>query len=426
MFRKIEIWILFLTVLIFLIFTILFGHILRHHYRGGNDFSIFQNIAVFIAEIPSNTKRIIKGDFPPSLSRHQNKKKIEINNRNYKSKNLLLIPRFDGNKGASLVDLVNLSDLSLIHRYSINFDQLNNLIINNRNNNHAIKNDFKTQRHLIGNPVILDDASIIYSGDGALIKIDKCNNINWVNLDTSFHHSNFLSSNQSVWSSGKKDGSDSIVEVSLDGELIYNKSVPELLYENKIFSLSDIYTTEDPVHLNDIEEAFFDSKFWQKGDLFLSLRSVSAIVHYRPSENLVINYIKGPFYMQHDVDIISDHEISIFNNNNSILDDNKYSQVIIYNFKNKKFTKKFNDSIIDLNIKTYSQGLSEINNEGDLLIEEQNNGRLVLFDNKGQLVWEYLNKSNKGEIYEFTWSRLIKEEEKINLIFQSLSNLKCL
>ena len=56
--------------------------------------------------------------------------------------------------------------------------------------------------------------------------------------------------------------------------------------------------------------------FWEKGDLFLSLRNLSAIVHYRPSNNKIINYITGPFIKQHDVDIISDEEIMIFNNNN--------------------------------------------------------------------------------------------------------------
>ena len=76
----------------------------------------------------------------------------------------------------------------------------------------------------------------------------------------------------------------------------------------------------------------------EKGDLFLSIRNLSAIIHYRPKTNKVINYIVGPFIQQHDVDIISDKEISIFNNNNSFIN-NQYSEVLIYNFETRVFKK---------------------------------------------------------------------------------------
>ena len=45
--------------------------------------------------------------------------------------------------------------------------------------------------------------------------------------------------------------------------------------------------------------------------MFFKSRHLSAIIHYRPSSNKVINYITGPFAQQHDVDIISDTEITL-------------------------------------------------------------------------------------------------------------------
>ena len=87
-----------------------------------------------------------------------------------------------------------------------------------------------------------------------------------------------------------------------------------------------------PLYTNDIEPALSDSEYWQQGDVFISIRHQSAIIHYRPSTNKVINYITGPFAQQHDVDVISDKEISIFNNNNFFVD-NEYSEVVIYNLE---------------------------------------------------------------------------------------------
>ena len=96
----------------------------------------------------------------------------------------------------------------------------------------------------------------------------------------------------------------------------------------------------------------------------------------------MLNYIKGPFYQQHDVNIISDNEISIFNNNNSISEGLRYSEVLIYNFKTKIFSRKFNPQLIENDLETKdTQGLSEILDDGSMLVEEQVHGRLILFNN---------------------------------------------
>ena len=70
----------------------------------------------------------------------------------------------------------------------------------------------------------------------------------------------------------------------------------EILIENNLIdqSIFEIHSA-DPIHLNDIEPALSDTMYWEKGDVFLSVRYLSAIIHYRPSSNKVINYITGPF-----------------------------------------------------------------------------------------------------------------------------------
>ena len=85
----------------------------------------------------------------------------------------------------------------------------------------------------------------------------------------------------------------------------------------------DVY---DPIHLNIYNQLNLTVPL-EKNDLFLSLLRINAIVHYRPSTNKVTNFIQGPFSWQHDVDITSDYEISIFNNNNSLTDKKSFRDI---------------------------------------------------------------------------------------------------
>ena len=80
----------------------------------------------------------------------------------------------------------------------------------------------------------------------------------------------------------------------------------------------------------------------EKGDVFLSLRHQSMILLYRPLTNEIIWKGTGPFFHQHDVDILDSHRISIFNNNSKnfvngdVVDGN--NEVVIYDFKTNEYS----------------------------------------------------------------------------------------
>ena len=217
--------------------------------------------------------------------------------------------------------------------------------------------------------------------------------------------------------------------MDIDGNILYRKSVTEILIENNIvpenFVLNNyVLKQNDPIHLNDVEPTFQDTKYWDKDDLFISLRDQNMIIHFRPKENKVINVIIGPFAMQHDVDIISDKEISIFNNNNFIKD-NEHSEVLIYNFETKIFRKLFNDQLKKNNFKTISNGLSEILRDGSLMVEETVHGRIILFNNLGKKEWEFINKDKNDDIGRVNWSRVIEDELFIEKFKSLIKNKKC-
>ena len=60
MFKKIELWVLLLTVVFFFIIIIFYGSLLRNHYLGDKKFKSLKEVAIFLAEIPSNIKNIKK------------------------------------------------------------------------------------------------------------------------------------------------------------------------------------------------------------------------------------------------------------------------------------------------------------------------------------------------------------------------------
>ena len=272
----------------------------------------------------------------------------------------------------------------------------------------------------------MDDGSLISEGTNTpLFKIDFHSNLEWTNDEVVFHHSKALDHENNILIPGRQKPyskyvkkyqhpindfrDDAIFKINSDGKILYKKSVIEILIENKIGDMINKLkkTVSDPIHLNCIEPAFSDTKYWKKGDLFLSLKHHSAIILYRPSTNKVINYITGPFAQQHDVDIISDKEISFFNNNNFIID-NETSEVLIYNFETKEFKKIFNEQLKQENFKTSNGGVSQILKDGSLMVEEQKFGRIILFNNKGDKEWEFVNKDENGDIGQISWSRIIE------------------
>ena len=446
MFKKFFTFRIFLLILLFVIWSALFGSLLKHHYEDGENFQFLQKIAVTIAKIPNTAedmiKLIIEGknpnpNKPPILTKHKDKKRFEQfipNKRNA----LLVLPRYDHSISRSVVDIVDLNNFEVIHTYKHDIAEMNDQVTNTEEFP-RIKIDNATIRFEYRHPLLLSDGSLVSDdADSVEFKIDFCSNLEWINDEEIFHHSKMLDHEGNIWVGGKmnpkskyvkkyspKDFSDdSIIKINTDGKILYNKSVTEILIENKLVDINIFYRGNDPIHLNDIEPAFNDTQYWKQGDVFLSIREQSSIIHYRPNTNKVINYITGPFAQQHDVDIISDKEISIFNNNNFIVN-NKYSEVIIYNFETNEFRTLFNDQLQKNNFKTNTDGLSHIFKDMSLMVEEQNHGRIILFNNEGEKEWEFVNKDKNGDIGFISWSRVIEDEIFIEQFKSLVENKKC-
>ena len=443
LFKKVELWVVGILLLIFFVSIIFIAGVLRDAYLSKNKSpELLRNFFVGLSEIPKNVYRVSRHflkdtNKPPVLTRHEKKDKLK-NFSNFKRNALLVLPRYDHHLSRSVVEIIDLYDFKVLHTYKHDIDEMNKQVQNIKEFP-RINIDNAPIRFRYMHPVILKDGSLISDSSGPLFKIDLCSNLLWINDEEVFHHSKELNHENDIWSVGylnptsrlmkniifKDVNDDAIIKINTDGKIIYKKSVNEILIENKKGDMVNrLGLNNDPIHINDIEPALFNSKYWNKGDVFISSRFLSAIIHFRPSTNEVINFLTGPFSQQHDVDIISDKEISIFNNNNFISHE-EYSEIIIYNFEKKEYRKMFNDQLIKENFKTYSEGLSHIFEDGSLIVEEQNHGRLILFNKEGYKEWEFVNKDINGDIGITHWIRVIEDELFIEKFKTLVENKKC-
>ncbi|MDA9112727.1 arylsulfotransferase family protein [Gammaproteobacteria bacterium] len=445
MFKKIEIWILYLVILLSFLFIIGFGILVRQELVGSIKAGWISKTALSITEIPAKIKSSLNGLKEPDrflqLDGFNGIPNIE--------ESYILLSRYDGDLKKGVVELVDLKTFNILHTWEPDVDKFNNLI-KKTNEFKNLTRDRNKSRTVLRHPLLTNDGGLLFQHDTPLRKIDACSNLIFQNAKDIFHHSQEIDIDGNIWASSYiypqtlpsrnvgrnilSEGGyfdDAIVKLSQNGLILYEKSVSEILIENDLeyllYSKRYNYFVKDPIHINDIQPVNFDSKFWKKGDVFMSLRNQSMILLFRPSSNKIIWKGVGKFFFQHDVDILDNHRISLFNNNAKefhdgyIVDGN--NQVMIYDFENNKYSYYLADSLIEHDVRTPLQGRSEILPNGDLFIEESDFARTLYFNANGSLRWSHVNRAKNGNVYMIGWSRILYKKDDINII-KKLPNFK--
>ena len=451
MFKKIEIWILYLVLLLGLPVTISFGVLVRQELEGKIKLGRVSKTALFLAEIPVNIKKIaLKNDILQLPDRFADLK--GFNGTPNSRESYLLLSRYDGDLREGIVELVDLTNFKVLHTWNPDIDQFNKLV-DTTEDFKFLKKNRNNKRMQLRHPLLLKDGGLVFQDlHSPLLKIDACSNLIFQNTHDKFHHSAEIDFKGDMWvptrmypqslpieqvgrdmpeNGGYQD--DAIAKLSADGEILFEKSVSQIFIDNGLeyllISIGDRVFTRDPIHLNDIQPVNFDGEFWKKGDVFLSLRSQSMVLLYRPSSNKVIWKVVGPFYSNHDVDILDDHKISIFNNNVKNYVNGTYvgnSEVIIYDFKTNEYTSYLRDSLIKHDVRTSTSGTSEILPNGNLFVEESNSGRSLYFNSDGSLRWTHVNRGENGKVYFVAWSRILHNKKDIQNVSNFLvSRNKC-
>ena len=446
MFKKIEIWVLYLVILFSILFAVGFGVLVRQELVGSIKAGWISKTALTLAEIPVNIRELLQGgafvveDRFPNLDGFDGTPNTE--------EAYLLLSRYDGDSQEGVVELVDLTNFKVLHTWNPDIDAFNNLV-EQVDEFKFLERDNNNQREILTNPKLVHDGGLLFQNFSPLREINACSNLIFQNTHNRFHHSIETDTNRNIWvpsslnpqslpvekvgrnmirAIGFEDAA--IAKLSPDGKILFEKAVSQIFIDNGLeyllFSVGDQRFDIDPIHLNDIQPVDFDGEYWKKGDVFLSLRHQSMVLLYRPSSNEIIWKGTGLFFHQHDVDILDNHRISIFNNNSKdfvrgdVVDG--HNEVIIYDFKTDEYSSYLKDSLVNNDVRTITEGRSQILPNGDLFIEETNYARTLYFNADGSLRWSHVNRAENENVYLVGWSRILYTQEDIQIVNNFLNN----
>ena len=263
----------------------------------------------------------------------------------------------------SLVQLIRIADGHVMAQWTPDW-----IAINDKTTGKQSLPQGSIRRLRAVHPLLLAEGDIVFNTGSILTRVSTCSSKPvYVVLDQIMHHSVELDENGSaIWGPSVVQNSltenaylnnairdNSLAHVSLDGRVLENRSFSRILLDNGLKALLlghfGASFNLDPIHLNEIQVAKSDGRYWLRGDLLISARHLSTLFLYRPSNNKIIWHQTGPWMNQHSVEFVGDHSISVFDNNvvtvapigKEFLTSGDTNRVLVYNFETKQVTEPF-------------------------------------------------------------------------------------
>lgn len=453
--KKVPLWLLALTIFAGINLTVLFGWAVQHVQKGGDRLGTLGPVVSTVASFPSLVNEALyevglltykaddkkKGHIsrPPQLIKNRFpeidgfRKNGVLQQGAANDTGYLLQSTYDYTRGQSVVRLVRIRDERVLHEWVPDIKEL--AALHDRKKFHHFPAEIRPTRFRIWHPLLYDNGSLVFHGDGPLFKIDACSRVEWA-IDQHFHHAIEAESNGDIWVgtwfetptytneffTGFKD--EGIAKVSTDGEVLFKKSIARILEENGYRGLLFGVGPYQPmvIHMNDAQPALYSTEYWQQGDLLVSVRNRSAIFLYRPSTNKVLWLQIGPWLHQHDPNFVGQSKISVFGNDSvqrvqdseEILLDG-HNNIYVFDFADGKTTTPYAKVMKDADVRTFYEGRSKILENGDAFIEESEEGRLMRISTD-RVVWEAVSKVDDNTLTVGAWSRYLTEEQVENVL----------
>ena len=283
---------------------------------------------------------------------------------------------------------------------------------------------------------VLPDGSVVVGGGRMTFRMDACSNVVWRQLLRS-HHSYERDVDGNFWSpwhvfphtiphANPAFWEDGFIRFSPAGEVLSRIALSGALMRAGHRHL--LYRTQY-LRLNDVEPVLQDGPFWRRGDLFVSVRAISVVLLYRPATDEVLWLQAGPWQLQHDVDVVSDSEISVYSNN-TFFDENGdervwgANEVHVHDFATGETRSPWREAMRRHDVRTLRRGGATVFGDGSVMLEEADYGRVLMLSPDGERVWSYVNRASDGKIYEIPSSRWLDAEYGAEVV-RSIASSDC-
>jgi len=417
--RRVPLWSLVLVVNLAVILTVTVAALARSAEKHG----ALGAVAIQIAEIPDTIGDWWKGAAPFTAPPYEKLPAGFARNtaRAFVDPGYALITPYDTRRGRATIQLLRLSDGRILKEWLPDV-----AAINAQSHFHSaivdLYRDKSVDRMRPMHPMLLANGDLLIHDNTPLSRIDGCGRPRWV-IDGIFHHSLERAADGSLWipyrlarsnvpGVGAKFADEALAQVDERGKLIRVERLIDILDRNQLGGLwRGRPYEEDPFHLNDIEPVLTSGPYWQQGDVILSLRNMSLIALYRPSTGRILWSRAGPWSAQHDVSILDDHRIMVFDNHvqwgysGRHVDGN--SRLLIYDFATGKVTSPLASTFARRDIRTATQGRATPLANGDVMVEETERGQLMRIAPDGSLRWRYVSADSSGRRLWLSWSRYL-------------------
>ena len=411
-FRKTPNWIVLLVVTAAMAAVILFGGVVKYRAEGGRRLGIAGVAALRIAELPKRLADAFRPSPPspppsPFLATQQRfdgtSGLVFPDGAAFRDDGYLLLTRYVGNRRAWTIELIDLGRRTTVHDW------------------HP---DSQRPTRLPASP--LEDGSLLLIPDfvrGALVMVDGCSRVRWSLDNVRYHHSIERDADGHFWVpydvpdrvlGFREEG---LARISVTGQVLSLSPLSRLLASSRHRHL--LYAMEhhlnDPMHMNDIQPVLDDGPSWRRGDLLVSLRSASTVLLYRPSTDEIVWLASGPWMHQHDVNIVSPQQISVFSNNATRDADGRRrvlgaNEVYLYDPGSKTARSPWRQALQEHRVRTPVVGRATVLANGDVFVEETMYGRALRVSTDGSLRWTYVNRDSDGLVYQLSWSRYLDAE----------------
>lgn len=376
---------LFIICVFSFVLVIITLSIARHYYtKGTRILGEKEEVFIFLSKIIPNIYHFLtnNGNFVENLL-VEKKKDINISKFNIPG----LYP-YLSEEGWVILD--HMENSKTIIPILLNDVSLKNLLSKTKNN----LTSFPT------NPLKINQNLFFIVGTD-LIKYNTQKNIH-TTLYGSFHHSLELFQDSLLYACtyGKDtfpNLNDAFMIINIkNGKIIIEKSISEILIENNYKNLlygSSLISigkkeTRDIIHLNDVQPIRKKTNFADVGDILISMAKLSTVMLYRPKTNKILWLSQGPWFHQHDVDVLNENEIGVYNNNYYSINffKNETSHISTFNFQTKKYNTLHEETFKNLNIKSLWGSRFEILDNGNMFVEDSPSGTYYLINPEGKLI----------------------------------------